>query len=244
MLTAEKGILWLDILLYFLLHEVTILQPCAKASSSNTIPLCCLKRESSVFWALEVGKGENDKKEGKLCLFQLKKFSVLVPQSWNISQTFLLGELTGNNMIYDLGYVCNMKGREKKHLLVVYFWPWINLWRYFAWKPTSDQRDLMCDCFELRKLSKGSIFGVPSVFLSYISVLWKLRCQLVLQCSITFQMPVLSKACAQSSSKTCISSVITQLQGPDNSVISGPNMGNTGQIINALTTCVAFLPLS
>lgn len=35
---------------------VTIIQPFAKVSSSNTILLCNLKRESSAFWALEVGK--------------------------------------------------------------------------------------------------------------------------------------------------------------------------------------------
>lgn len=34
----------------------TIIQPFAKASCSNTILLCNLKRESSAFWALEVGK--------------------------------------------------------------------------------------------------------------------------------------------------------------------------------------------
>lgn len=69
-------------------------------------------------------------------------------------------------MIYNLGYVCNIKGRKKKksHLLVVYFWPWINLKRYFAFKLTSNQRDLMCDCFKLHKLSKCSISGVPSGF--------------------------------------------------------------------------------
>lgn len=71
-----------------------------------------------------------------------KTLSVVVPQSWNVTQTFLLGELTGNSVIYSLGYVCSLKGRKKNRLLVVDFWPWINVQRCFACRLTSDHTDV------------------------------------------------------------------------------------------------------
>lgn len=67
-------------------------------------------------------------------------------------------------MIYNLGFVCNIKGRRKSHLLGAYFWSWINLRRYFACKPTGDQSGLMCNRLKLHKLSKCFIFGVPLGF--------------------------------------------------------------------------------
>lgn len=56
MLTAEKGTLQLNILLYFLLPKGYNNSTLAAASSSNTILLCNWKRESSALGAWEVGR--------------------------------------------------------------------------------------------------------------------------------------------------------------------------------------------
>lgn len=56
-----------------LLPTVTIIQPCAKASSSDTVLLCDLEKESSTFWALHVGKERRGKQDGKLFICFNKK---------------------------------------------------------------------------------------------------------------------------------------------------------------------------
>lgn len=56
MLTAEKGTLQLNILLYFLLPKGYNSSTLAEASSSNAVLLCNWKRESSALGALEVGR--------------------------------------------------------------------------------------------------------------------------------------------------------------------------------------------
>lgn len=66
MLTAEKGTLHLNRLLYFLLPKGYNNSSLAAASSSNSVLLCNWKRESSALAALQGGRDYTDKQEGKL----------------------------------------------------------------------------------------------------------------------------------------------------------------------------------
>lgn len=167
-----------------------------------------------------------------------------MPQSWNISQTFLLGELAGNNDLQS-GVCLQHKRKRKSHLLVVYFWSWINLRRYFACKPTSDQSALMRDCFKLPKLSKYSIFGVPLGFYLLFQLSGNWDASLCLKFG-NFSHSRLEQICVWGACRPP-----GHHQGPGSYATSEPsqsvqlvNMGSTAQIMNVFTRGVFFFYLN